>query len=156
MTKSQLFIKAHALTKATLQSGDSYQVTFGACLKALNATNTRLITVSALERNARRNGVATLNGVAVALNGLNLNGSDKQVAWATQIAESAVREYAAEYLRRISKNNLFMGEALDSAIDKINADLNSLSSKLIGSKAATWIDGRHRGYKVIGTVANAK
>ena len=39
MTRSELFIKAHALTKSVIQSGDSYQVTFGACLKLISASS---------------------------------------------------------------------------------------------------------------------
>jgi hypothetical protein len=35
MTKSELFTKAHALTRATVQTGDSYAATFGLCLKAV-------------------------------------------------------------------------------------------------------------------------
>lgn len=35
MTNSQLFIQAHAMTKQVIQTGDNYQVTFGACLKML-------------------------------------------------------------------------------------------------------------------------
>ena len=34
-SKVSLFKQAHALTKQTVQSGDSYQVTFAACLKQL-------------------------------------------------------------------------------------------------------------------------
>ncbi len=33
MTRSDLFKTAHQLTKATIQEGDDYRVTFGACLK---------------------------------------------------------------------------------------------------------------------------
>lgn len=35
MTKSELFRKAHALTKKVIQKGDDYRVTFGAALKGL-------------------------------------------------------------------------------------------------------------------------
>ena len=37
MTKSQLFTKAHALTRQTVQAGDSYHATFALCLKAVYA-----------------------------------------------------------------------------------------------------------------------
>ena len=37
MTNSQLFTQAHAMTKQVIQTGDSYQVTFGLCLKAIKA-----------------------------------------------------------------------------------------------------------------------
>jgi len=33
MTKSEIFAKAHKVTKATVQAGDDYRVTFGAALK---------------------------------------------------------------------------------------------------------------------------
>ncbi|WP_131667397.1 hypothetical protein [Psychrobacter pygoscelis] len=35
MNKSELFKKAHALTKATIKSGDSYSATFAICLKVV-------------------------------------------------------------------------------------------------------------------------
>ncbi|MDO4700689.1 MAG: hypothetical protein Q4A69_08405 [Moraxella sp.] len=35
MTKSELFKKAHALTKATVRTGDSYSATFAICLKVI-------------------------------------------------------------------------------------------------------------------------
>lgn len=35
LTRSQLFKKAHAITKRNIKKGDSYQVTFGICLKQL-------------------------------------------------------------------------------------------------------------------------
>lgn len=37
MSNSQLFKQAHAMTKQVIKTGDSYQVTFGACLKAIKA-----------------------------------------------------------------------------------------------------------------------
>ncbi|MNQ55080.1 hypothetical protein D3C85_691620 [compost metagenome] len=37
MNNSQAFKKAHAMTKAIIANGDSYSVTFGACLKAIKA-----------------------------------------------------------------------------------------------------------------------
>lgn len=37
MNNSELFSKAHAMTRASIKAGDSYQVTFGACLKAIKA-----------------------------------------------------------------------------------------------------------------------
>jgi len=37
MNNSTLFTKAHALTKATIQAGDSYHAVFGACLKHILA-----------------------------------------------------------------------------------------------------------------------
>ena len=35
MTKSELFTKAHALTRQTIQSGDDYRATFSLCLSAV-------------------------------------------------------------------------------------------------------------------------
>lgn len=37
MNNSQAFKKAHAMTKAIIANGDSYSVTFGACLKLVKA-----------------------------------------------------------------------------------------------------------------------
>ena len=39
MTKSQLFTKAHALTRQTVQTGDSYAATFAICLRIVYAEN---------------------------------------------------------------------------------------------------------------------
>lgn len=35
MTKSELFKKAHAMTKVVIQCGDDYRATFSACLKLI-------------------------------------------------------------------------------------------------------------------------
>lgn len=37
LSKSELFKAAHKLAKSVIQPGDNYRVTFGACLKHLNA-----------------------------------------------------------------------------------------------------------------------
>lgn len=37
MTKQEIFTKAHTLTRATIQAGDSYAATFALCLKAVYA-----------------------------------------------------------------------------------------------------------------------
>ena len=39
MTNRQLFIQAHEMTKQTIKEGDSYNVTFGLCLKAIKQKN---------------------------------------------------------------------------------------------------------------------
>lgn len=38
ISNAQLFKQAHAMTKATIQDGDCYRTTFGACLKAIKAS----------------------------------------------------------------------------------------------------------------------
>lgn len=37
MTNSQIFKQAHAMVKRTIQQGDDYAVTFGACLRKIKA-----------------------------------------------------------------------------------------------------------------------
>ena len=39
MNNSQLFKKAHQLTKQVIKKGDNYNVTFGLCLKEIKAKN---------------------------------------------------------------------------------------------------------------------
>ena len=41
MTNSQLFKLAHAMTKQVIQTGDNYQMTFGLCLKAIKADQSK-------------------------------------------------------------------------------------------------------------------
>lgn len=41
ISNAALFKQAHAMCRATIQAGDSYQVTFGACLKAIKQDNTK-------------------------------------------------------------------------------------------------------------------
>ncbi|MAX51220.1 MAG: hypothetical protein CMH22_05080 [Methylophaga sp.] len=43
MTNSQLFKKAHEMTRATVRDGDNYQATFGACLKIIKAQSERKV-----------------------------------------------------------------------------------------------------------------
>lgn len=42
MTKSELFRKAHALAKATVQAGDDYRATFGAALRIVRSGPTKI------------------------------------------------------------------------------------------------------------------
>ena len=39
MNNSNIFKLAHSLTKATVQAGDNYQVTFGASIKFINSVH---------------------------------------------------------------------------------------------------------------------
>ena len=41
ISNAVLFKQAHAMARATIQAGDSYQVTFGACLKAIKQDDTK-------------------------------------------------------------------------------------------------------------------
>lgn len=41
MNNSKLFKQAHAMTRETLRAGDDYRVTFGACLKAIKASEAK-------------------------------------------------------------------------------------------------------------------
>lgn len=43
MNKSELFKQAHALTKATIKSGDNYRVTFGLAIKAILSKPTSIV-----------------------------------------------------------------------------------------------------------------
>ena len=46
MNKSNLFKKAHALTKATIKTGDNYAATFAICLKLIIAATKENIAAS--------------------------------------------------------------------------------------------------------------
>lgn len=59
MNKSNTFKLAHLLTKATIKTGDNYQVTFGSAVKLINSIH-------------------------------NINGTDKQMAWADRIIADIV------------------------------------------------------------------
>ena len=75
MTNSQLFKQAHAMTKQVIQKGDNYQVTFGACLKAIKAEQTVkigfvaviFITLLAIVKNILDEAQATINKKALSL-----------------------------------------------------------------------------------------
>lgn len=41
ISNATLFKQAHAMTKQVIKNGDNYQVTFGACLKAIKQDNTK-------------------------------------------------------------------------------------------------------------------
>ncbi|MFB6347871.1 hypothetical protein ACFBZI_07740 [Moraxella sp. ZJ142] len=43
MTKSELFKKAHALTKAIIKAGDDYRITFGLAIKAILADSKNIV-----------------------------------------------------------------------------------------------------------------
>jgi hypothetical protein len=77
MTKSELFRKAHALAKATIQAGDDYRATFGAALKAVRTEAPQM------------------------------QGTEKQIAWALDIKAnvlSSERHTIARIERMIAEN----------------------------------------------------
>ena len=41
ISNAALFKQAHAMTRATIQAGDDYRATFGACIKAIKQDNAR-------------------------------------------------------------------------------------------------------------------
>lgn len=49
MTKSELFKKAHQLTKAVIQAGDDYRITFGLAIKAILSETTKSIQEKLIE-----------------------------------------------------------------------------------------------------------
>ena len=75
MNNSQLFKQAHAMTKQVIKTGDSYQVTFGLCLKAIKAEQTVkmgfvaviFITLLAIVKNILDEAQAAINKKALSL-----------------------------------------------------------------------------------------
>lgn len=53
MNASQLFKAAHNIARRINRKGDSYRVTFGACLKYIIATNGKKVTLSGKTYNCR-------------------------------------------------------------------------------------------------------
>ena len=54
MNTSTIFKAAHALTKATIQTGDSYSATFAICLKVIYAESKNKITFNFADRRKAR------------------------------------------------------------------------------------------------------
>jgi len=82
MTKSELFRKAHALAKATIQASDDYRVTFGAALRAV--------------RNQKP----------------QMEGTEKQVAWALDIKANvlAAEQHTIARIERMIADNWEEGD----------------------------------------------
>lgn len=49
MTKSELFKKAHQLTKSVIKAGDDYRITFGLAIKAILSETTKSIPEQLIE-----------------------------------------------------------------------------------------------------------
>lgn len=113
MTKSELFKKAHALTKQVIQAGDDYRITFGLALKTIIADSGALPTLS---------------------------GSEKQIAWANDIrSEFAVS--ALNHFLNTSRNNHHL--ARSQADVKVFEKIESVISNILSSdEAKTWIEKR--------------
>lgn len=113
MNKSELFKKAHKLTKQVIQAGDDYRITFGLALKAIIADSGALPA---------------------------LNGSEKQVAWANDIrSEFAVS--ALNHFLNTSRNNHHL--ARSQADVKVFEKIESVISAILSSpEAKAWIEKR--------------
>lgn len=114
MTKSELFKKAHALTKSVIQAGDDYRITFGLALKTIIADS--------------KGALPTLSG------------SEKQVAWANDIrSEFAVS--ALNHFLNTSRNNHHL--ARSQADVKVFEKIESVISAILSSpEAKAWIEKR--------------
>ena len=114
MTKSELFKKAHKLTKQVIQAGDDYRITFGLALKTI---------------------IADSKGALPAL-----SGSEKQVAWANDIrSEFAVS--ALNHFLNTSRNNHHL--ARSQADVKVFEKIESVISAILSSpEAKAWIEKR--------------
>lgn len=113
MNKSELFKKAHKLTKQVIQAGDDYRITFGLALKAIIADSGALPALS---------------------------GSEKQVAWANDIrSEFAVS--ALNHFLNTSRNNHHL--ARSQADVKVFEKIESVISAILSSpEAKAWIEKR--------------
>ncbi|UNU01217.1 hypothetical protein [Xanthomonas translucens] len=105
------------------------------------------VTVALIEFNPRRNGQVVVNGFNVHVEGANLIGSDKQVAWAEKIIADAVREVARNRFRKFPAAPA--AEAVDAEIVKINEFFGEYMPKLAGTKATDWINVRDYGWEAI-------
>lgn len=103
------------------------------------------ITISIIENNERRGNLANINGVRVEVEGATIAGSDKQVAWATQIMEDTLRQAARSALQRLGVHfdRLNDAAALDAAVEKVNGMMSILAGRLANTSAARWIDNRN-------------
>ena len=107
-----------------------------------------IIIITAIENNNRdSNNTAILNGIAVEIaNAPDLIGSEKQVAWASQIRKDSVALLAKAALAKIAPGNgtLYNGGELDAAIARINAELMPRLAPMIAkiTSARVWIDNR--------------
>lgn len=107
------------------------------------------ITVKAIEVNARRNGVAILNGVEVNIDHINMQGSEKQIAWADKIARQDIRVMIEARVRKASTNGLYDAQELDALIAKLNAELVDVAARIDGKHASLWIDNRGGGQMTV-------
>ena len=106
------------------------------------------ITITTIENNSRdSSNNAILNGLNVEIdNGSKLTGSEKQIAWATQIRKDAILLLAKTALSKICKTDgtLFNGDELDAAITQINSELMPRLATMIEpiTSSRVWIDNR--------------
>lgn len=118
MTKSDLFKKAHALTKATIKAGDNYRASFALCLKAVIADS-------------------KAQNISTALPALV--GSEKQVAWADKIRQENLS--TINYLYNMFK------DGLSSKNHAVCANvLNALVSIRLNDQASFWINNGKIGH----------
>lgn len=69
ISQSESFKLAHAVTKAIIVTGDSYSVTFGACLKLVRETHTVLSKKVAAARIAKRDALLGVKGASEWISG---------------------------------------------------------------------------------------
>jgi len=111
--------------------------------------------VTIAELNARRNGEVIINGYNVDLQDITLIGSDKQVAWATEIlfkeTRILVETFVAAKAKRAGHDAAILTEVeADQWLNEINATLASQAApKLQGASAGKIIEARNGGLPAI-------
>lgn len=117
MTKSELFRKAHALAKSTIQVGDNYRVTFAAALRIV--------------KNSKESAV--------------MEGSEKQVAWAKDIKANLMAGRHRD-IARIEAMVADLKSAGEEIPEHVYAGLTKIREELEMADRITsakwWIDNR--------------
>jgi hypothetical protein len=113
-----------------------------------------IMQVTITELNARRNG-EVINGYNVDLQDITLSGSDKQVAWATEILTKETRVLVETFIATKAKHaghaaTILTEAEADQWIGEINATLGAQAApKLQGANAGKIIEARNGGLPAI-------
>ena len=95
-----------------------------------------------IQENSRSAGIVSVSGVQVQVADARIQGSEKQIAWATQIMQDALKEAANKAARAINQNGLLKEPELDDLSASLEKAFAVITQKIDGKHASVWIDNR--------------
>lgn len=93
--------------------------------------------------------LVTLTGVRVEISGVEISGTEKQVAWASEILAGAIASMARQVITHGNGNDIFRAAELAAKVEKVQGQVAATLAGFGRADARSIIDKRSRGAAMI-------